>query len=202
MNLEELKKLREELATAKKYVPGHIDSVRSDYITFDYAEQLLFTKVDALSSIKTEEAVKFFESLLEDYTKYFTVRGIPFDKMSIDLFTDFYLEQEIVDTADDYAKIKRELATPNKFLKDIVRVSPSVEIRSEGKDVSYKVPSELENLQYSNAFVVNYDEFASRLRELGYELNYQTFEELIDGAFMQKPANFEVDFTLEDRKTR
>lgn len=201
MNLEELKKLREELVNAKKYVPGHIGSVTSDYITFDYTDEVL-TSADALASLKTEEAVKFFETLIEDCTKSLAIRGIPFDKISVDLFTDLYMDQESVNTADDYTKIKRELTTTDRFLKDIVRVSPSIWISSEGKDISYKMPNDLDKLQFSNEFVVNYNEFASRLRELGYELNYQTFEELMNGIFMEKTPNFEIDFTLEDKKTR
>lgn len=119
--------------------------------------------------------------------------------MSIDLYTEFFMQQEVADTADDEYKTQGVL--PNNFLKDVVLISPSIEIISEWKNISHKVSPSLEALQDSS-FIVNYNELVSRLGELGYESNYQCYEQLLGGELVQKPANFTIDFSLEKRKSK
>ncbi len=191
-------KSKEQDENMIKYVRGHIDGVVCDYIKFEFDENGK-EKSKIISSVKTEEAVNFLQQCIENYSNYFSTLGLPVEKMAIDLYTEFFMQQEIANTADDEYKIKG--VSPNKFLKDIVYIAPGIEIVSQGQNVSHKISPELESLQNSG-FIVNYNELVSRLSELGYELNYQNYEQLLAGQLMQQAATFDIDFALENKKTR
>ena len=196
--LEEYQRYKEYMENAIRYVKGHINSACSAYTQFEFDERGT-RKPEIVSKVNTEGAISYLQQCIETYSNYFTAQGLPLDKMSIDLYTEFFMEKEVANKADDEYKIRGIEYT--NFLEDFVNVSPSIQVASEGQDVSRMIPFELEK-QSSNSFIVNYNELVSRLGELGYELKYQNFEQLLKGVIKQKPATFDVDFTLENRKTR
>lgn len=195
---EEYLKYKEYMENATRYVKGHINSACSAYTQFEFDERGT-RKPEIVSKVNTEGAISYLQQCIETYSNYFAAQGLPLNKISIDLYTEFFMEQEVANKADDEYKIRGVEYT--NFLQDFVNVSPSIQVASEGQDVSRMIPFELDK-QSSNSFIVDYNELVSRLGELGYELNYQNFEQLLKGELRQKPATFDVDFTLEDKKTR
>ena len=98
-------KSKEQDENMIKYVRGHIDGVVCDYIKYEFDENGK-EKSKIISSVKTADAVNLLLQCIENYSNYFSTLGLPVEKMAIDLYTEFFMQQEIANTADDEYKIK------------------------------------------------------------------------------------------------
>ena len=179
----------------EKYVQGHINGVGSNYLKFEFDEEAKGKSVNEIASlINTEKAVDFLQSGIENYQNYCLNQGISCDKLPIDLYAEFFMNKKVADSADEEYKI--EGVRLSNFLENVVYVSPSVEVLDKNKN-----SHELEKFQDAG-FIVNYNEFASRLEALGYELNYQDYEQLLAGEILERQLSFDAPITPETKKTK
>lgn len=184
MNVEDLKKLKEELEKQNKYV---IVPELSNKGIKNAGEPMLSNEI--LSQEKTDEVVKQCESLIEKAVRYLTMNDIPFDQLTITSDFGFICRQDYFEelkkvfqkgSIEEMIAIEKKIDT--KILPKIVPVSFSINETATGTEDcdtgSFIVE---EGLSYPDLFkekvsgIVNWEKFVIQMKALGYNINFLNY---------------------------
>jgi len=208
MNIEELKKLKEELEYVRKtteykhqnqYVRWEV-GVDTPKDLGEITEEHCIDKEEVDKKIKTDEAVALFEKLVEDYVREANKKGIDFDHIEVTVFSpQYYINRAILESTIE----KMENLPKEAILDDVAQVyflingyenSEIVEATNLGgvprirvgegdnqdlEDLNSKFIEKTDAIGYEGMPWVKYSEFKEKLSNLGYT-TYIDFDKLID----------------------
>lgn len=184
--VEDLKKLKDELEKQSKYV---IVSQITDKDIMNAGEPISSSEI--LSQEKTDEVVKQCELLIEKAVSSLTMKGIPFDQLTISSNMGFICRPDYIDewkkyyqendrTNEKWFAIMKKLDT--QILPEIVPVSFSINTAFTGtEDCDIDSYADEAGLSYNDLYVgnvsgvVNWGKFVIQMKALGYNIDFLNY---------------------------
>lgn len=205
MNKEFLKKLKELLIKQKKKeeraIPttskkdsnkkytiydGIIYDIDTDYLGTQKIQT--YSKEEIISKINTNEAIIFFNDSIKEYIDFLTNKGATYDEIEITIAPTVFMDVEFMKEKT----IKEKTQIKDNILYDITPIiihffayryyqNQKINITNDNFDYNYlpKMPKMLPNIQESNCHITKYNDFVNELKRLGYNLNAETFDDMI-----------------------
>ena len=219
MNIEELRKLKEELTKKREEVylriPGQIDVLE----VYDNMDEYTTTKKEINEEVdETEEAVKTFERIIERATKHGVEDNIEFDSIETKIYIESYNIQKksFIEYVEKGIPITNESIYNNKIEIAFAKYDyyPAVEKKFYG--IVEKYDEFDSHCVESIFFVVDLKKFKEKITELGYDIDLDLKniwginkdcaknirEGLNGGEFYTNSINIIADFTKEKHNTR
>lgn len=187
MNVEDLKKLKEELEKQNKYVIVSQITEKDDIM--NAGEPISSSEI--LSQENTDEVVKQCENLIEKAVNSLTIKGIPFDQLTISSNIGFICRSDYIDewkkyyqendrTNEKWFAIIEKLGT--QVFPKIVPVSFSINTVFTGtEDCDIDSYADEAGLSYRDlsvenvSGVVNWEKFVSQMKSLGYNIDFSNY---------------------------
>lgn len=224
MNIEELRKLKEELTKKREEevylrIPGQIDVLE----VYDDMDKYTTTRKEINEIVdQTEEAVKTFERIIERATKHGVENNIEFDSIETVIWIDScnIQKKSFIEYVEKGIPITNEAIYNNKIEISFERFdySPPVEEIFYGiVEKYYKQYSDYGSHRGESIFFdVDLKKFKEKITELGYDIDLdleniwvinKDFAENIreglnGGEFCSRSINIIADFTKEKHHTR
>lgn len=218
MNIEELKKLKDKLEKQRKYV---IISAITEKDIMNAKEPVSANEI--LTQENTNEVVKQCEALIERTVTILTMKGIPFDQITISSQMGLICNTNYI---DEWKKFYQESDRSNEKWFDIIK-KLGTQIFPEIVPVNFKIDTSLTGteecemdsyideagLSYNDLHIgkvsgiVNWGQFVNQMTALGYNidfLNYEigtTFSDYIE-AIKQNGFDTQIDVNADLGRTK
>lgn len=192
MNIEELRKLKNELEKtkhAKTYVT--LDGISKFDIEYSLDCKVLLSEI-VFSHENTDEFIKDIENYIKNTITYLSINNIPYDQIRLYSYFGIYCKEEFakilyenLSNENKYNELIKDL--PNQISTIYVPLNFGVDLTGTGTENMQVDDYIYENL-HEDVFtnydledntvygVVNFDQFISKMADLGYSVEFNNKE--------------------------